>query len=68
MAYGYWSEKPTFHDGDPFTEQLRHHDNVQDVIKGMRLSNAPVIPLVLVVHLSHERSGSGAEATQPSRG
>jgi hypothetical protein len=44
--------------------------NVQALIEQlerMRLSNAPVIPLVLVVHLSHERSGSSAEATQPSR-
>ena len=42
-------------------------DLLGPLVDGMRLSNAPVIPLVLVVHLSHERSGSGAKATQPSR-
>lgn len=31
----------TFHDGDPFTEQLRHHDNVQDVINGVRDGSLP---------------------------
>ena len=32
----------TFHDGDPFTEQLRHHENVQDVIKGVRDGSLPL--------------------------
>ena len=31
-------------------------------LKGIRLSNAPVVPLGLLIYLIHERSGSGAEA------
>lgn len=31
----------TFHDGDPFTETLRHHDNVQDVVNGVRDGSLP---------------------------
>jgi RibD C-terminal domain len=54
---------------EPFAQTINAAKKyvVSSTLDRMRLSNAPVIPLVLVVHLSHERSGSGAEATQPRR-
>jgi len=35
---------------------------------GVRVSNAPVVPLGLVVDLSYERSGISSEAAESGRG
>ena len=39
-----------------------------DDFKGIRLSNAPVVRLCLVLNLSDERSGISTEATESGRG
>ena len=39
---GFGKRNQTFHDGDSFTEMLRHHDNVQFVIKGVRDGSLPL--------------------------
>jgi hypothetical protein len=42
--------------------------NLRPGIKGIRLSNAPVVRLRLVLNLSDERSGISTEAAESGRG
>ncbi len=51
-AYGTRLMKPVFAD----------HGFTVPLFFRIRLSNAPVVPLGLLIYLLHERSGSGAEA------